>query len=242
VTQANVPDLLKLLDEERADMAVVSSLESIMYRNVQKGNELLAERIKGHTDRLIGAAVVNPVYAEAVEDTELCITSFGMKAIRLYPNYHGYTLSDERVGAVVSVAQKHGVPVSIAFRVEDERQRHWLINTPEVCHEEALSLVKSFPEVHFVMERAKRNELYYFMSEGSDAANWYADISGRFLGGALSGPHETIRDLGPDRALFGSDIPLQYAKPVFLKLESTELDKASMERIMGENAARLLNI
>jgi predicted TIM-barrel fold metal-dependent hydrolase len=237
VVHGAAPDLVKLMDEEGIDRAVVSSLESILYRNVHKGNELMADRIDAYGDRLIGAAVINPSYPEAVEDAECCIKRFGMKAIRLYPNYHGYTLTDPRVGSVVSVAQEHSVPVSVAFRVEDERQRHWLIDPPAVSPEDVLSLVKAFPEVTFVMERASGGELSQLIAGGPDATNWFAETSGRF-----SSPGPIIKAIGPDRVLFGSDIPLQYARPSLLKLQSLELDETSTQKIMEENAANILKL
>ena len=238
VTHSDPVSIIQLMDEEEIDFALVSSLESIMYRNVQKGNELLAERISKHRDRLIPAAVTNPIYPEAIEDTLYCLEDLGMKAIRLYPNYHGYDLTDSRVASVVSVAQEKAVPVSIAFRAEDERQRHWLVNPPPVSADTVLSIIKAFPEVHFVMERASHGELNRLIRSAPEIENWSAETSGRFL----SDLRQILDAIGSDRVILGTDMPLQYSKVAILKLESLGLDRVSREKIMMRNASRLLKL
>ena len=238
ISHSDPVSVIQLMDEEDIDFALVSSLESIMYRNVQKGNELLAERIGEHRDRLIPAAVINPIYPEAVEDTLYCLEDLGMKAIRLYPNYHGYDLTDSRIASVMSVAQERTIPVSIAFRVEDERQRHWLVNPQPASVDTVLSLIKAFPEVHFVLERASGGELNRLIRGAPEIKNWSAETSGRFL----SDLRQVLDAIGSDRLILGTDMPLQYSKAAILKLESLDLDRASREKIMMLNAARLLKL
>ena len=186
----NVPDsgaseLLALMDREGIDTALVSALEGVMYRNVQAANELLVERLKGHEERLIGAAVVNPAYPRAAEDARECLTTMGMRAIRLYPGYHGYALGDligsRSLCAVMSVAEELRVPVSIAFIVEDPRQRHVLVNPPPVKPEDAARMIRMFPNVNFVLERLKLREIQEVHASSRGAANWFVETSGRFL-------------------------------------------------------------
>ena len=53
-------ELLRLMDEKGIDKAVVSSASAITYRNTQPANEELAAAVKGHRDRMIPFAVINP--------------------------------------------------------------------------------------------------------------------------------------------------------------------------------------
>lgn len=244
----HVPDsdpagLADLLDAEGIDRALVSSLETIMYRNVQKGNELLAERIGPFNDRFIGAAVVNPIYAEPVEDLRVCIEKWHMRAVRLLPNYHGYSLNDPRVGHLLAACGELQVPVSIVFRVEDERQRHWLIDPGRVDAEQAAAQIAQFPQVNFVLERARFGEVKSVLKTAPDASNLFVETSGRFLLGPPSaGLREVIDAIGPERVLFGTDMPLQYGRAAILKIESLELSRQQKENVMGANAARLLTL
>ncbi|MDP6778823.1 MAG: amidohydrolase family protein [Candidatus Latescibacteria bacterium] len=244
VPYSDTDGLMGLMDREEIDRLLVSGLECVMYRNAQKGNELLVDRIAGHRDRLIPAAVVNPAYAEAEEDAALCIDTMGMRAIRLYPNYHGYVLTDPCVRDVAAVAQEKGVPLCIAFRVEDERQRHWLLaDLPAVEPADVLTLFRAFPDVHFVLERGATGQIRRMVRDASEVKNWSIETSGRFLSSPPNpGLTEIIAELGTERVLFGTDMPLQYPKVATMVIESLGLDETAREHIMGGNAARILKL
>jgi predicted TIM-barrel fold metal-dependent hydrolase len=101
-----------------------------------------------------------------------------------------------------------------------------------------LSLIKAFPEVHFVLERASHGELNRLIRSAPEIRNWSAETSGRFL----SHLRQVLDAIGSDRVILGTDMPLQYSKVAILKLESLGLDRASREEIMMLNAARLLKL
>jgi len=254
VPDSDVQGVLEVMDREGIDVALVSALEAVMYRNVQSANELLAERIDSNRDRLIGAAVVNPTYPRAPNDAELCLTKLGMKALRLYPGYHGYRLgkvvTTGQFGEAMSIAANNSAPVSIAFQVEDVRQRHVLVNPEPVAPEDVVSVIASYPAVTFVLERIGYGQFMHIRKHASDAANWLVETSGRFLAvrprTANDYPHRGLPDLiealGPDRVLFGTDMPLQYSQVARMKLDALDLDKEARAKIQGGNAARLLRI
>ena len=255
VPDSDPSDLLKRMDREGIDMAVVSSLECVMYRNVQAGNELLAERLKGRGDRFVGAAVVNPDYAGAADDARVCLGEMGMKALRLVPGYHGYGLGEAPDSpdfrAVMSVAEEFNAPVSIAFIVEDPRQRHILVNPPPVRVADAARVIRAFPKVRFVMERATRYEMTELHALAGDASNWFVETSGKFLTVTPADAPESYRHrglpdivdlLGVDRVLFGSDMPLQYPRAALMKIRAARLDDARLNQILSGNARKLLGL
>lgn len=249
VPNSDVSGLLSLMDKAGLDMALVSALECVMYRNVQAGNELLAERIRWQ-ERLLGAAVINPPYPRAAEDARLCLTEFGMKAIRLYPAYHGYRLGEEieaeGLGGVMAVAAEFGAPVCIAFVVEDVRERHLITNPVPPEPDEVVRLIKAFPQVTFVLERAAGARVKAIHEAAPDTTNWLVETSGRGLRGAEEefgrGLDRIVQWIGPERVLLGTDIPLKYARCALMKIESLELAPGSLELILYRNAERLLGI
>ena len=52
--------LLRLMDNKGIDIACVSNLNSIFYRDVMEGNIELIKQIKTHTDRFIPFGLINP--------------------------------------------------------------------------------------------------------------------------------------------------------------------------------------
>lgn len=248
VPNSDPAGLLKQMDREGIDKALVSALECVTYRNVQAGNELLAERLAGTAGRLIGAAVVNPIYPRAAEDARRCLTEFGMKAMRLLPRYHGYRLGDEVAApgfrAVMALAADLDVPVSITFEIEDDRQHHLLFKPGELEPQEIAAAIEANPRVNFVLERISPAPVRKVSQLAGKAANWHVDISGRGMLGATV--HQGIADLlewiGPDRVLLGTGMAMQYPRAPFLKLQSLDLGRETLAKIQGGNAARLLRI
>ena len=83
--------LLKLMDKNGIDKAIVSSINAIFYKNCHSGNEELAAETKAHRDRLIPFATLNPEYPGWEDDLKHCHEDFGMTGLRLLPHYHNQT-------------------------------------------------------------------------------------------------------------------------------------------------------
>lgn len=143
--------LLKLMDSKGIDKAVVSSASAIAYRNTQAGNEEVHTQVAPHRDRLIPFGVINPTYAGWQDDLRICHEDFGMSGLRLYPTWHSYALSDLCCLDLVGAATERGMVLSIPIRVEDYRQRHWLVDVPDVPLDEIATLVRACPQSQFVL-------------------------------------------------------------------------------------------
>jgi len=70
--------LLKLMDENGIDRAMVSSINAIFYRNSHAGNKELSEWTKTHRDRFLPFATLNPRYAGWKDDLKQCHEEYGM--------------------------------------------------------------------------------------------------------------------------------------------------------------------
>ncbi|KAJ3048778.1 hypothetical protein HK102_012634, partial [Quaeritorhiza haematococci] len=138
------------MDAKGIDRAVVSSASAITYRNAQAGNEELAAEVRGRADRLIPFAVVNPAYAGWRDDLEAC-RAMGFRGLRLYPKWHRYALTDPACLELVDAATAMRMPISIPMRVEDVRNRSWLIDVPEVPLAEVAALVAARPDARFLL-------------------------------------------------------------------------------------------
>ena len=248
VPNSNAAGLLKQMDGEGIDRALVSALECVTYRNVQAGNEILAERLARTHGRLMGAAVVNPAYPRAAEDARRCLTDLRMSSLRLLPRYHGYRLGEEvqALGCrgVMTVAADLAAPVSITYEIEDDRQHHLLFKPSELAAKEIAAVIRAFPDVNFVLERISPSLVRGVQRLAAAAPNWYVDISGRSMLGATVhlGIADVLDWIGPDRVLLGTGMAMQYPRAPFLKLDSLSLNQDTLSKIKSENAARLLRI
>jgi len=233
--------LLALMDEKKIDRAAVSSAGAITYRNAQAGNEELAEEVKGHRDRLIPIAVINPAYAGWRDDLKICREEFGMAGVRLYPQWHRWDLSSRAGLDLVNEAAGLGMVVSIPIRVEDRRGQSWLVDVPDVPLDRVAAAVKACPKARFLLLNGNQYAASPLgRKDGGLPANYWIEIS------RLSALQEDeigvlIRNLGADRLVFGSGMPFSDPDPALLKLEVLAAGEEDKEKIRWRNAGGLLD-
>ena len=237
----NTPDqLLKLMDAKGIDKAMVSNPMAITYKNTQPANDELAAAVRGHTDRLIPQAVINPFYAGWEDDLEICCDDFGMRGVRLYPKWHNYALADECCGKLISAATERSMVISIPVRATDSRQRSWLIDVPDVPLAEIVELVKAHPEGRFMI----LNGLGFTGSplgkkDGQLPDNYCMEISrmSATLGNELG---QLVSNFDGGRVIFGTGMPMKYADVAFLKLEVLDAPQEALEKVRWKNAVAML--
>lgn len=232
--------LLKLMDEKQIDKAVVSSASAITYRNAQAGNEELAKEVEPHRDRLIPFAVINPFYAGWQDDLKSCHETMGMKGLRLYPRWHNYRLADQSCHDLIDAATERDMIISIPMRVEDARDRSWLVDVPDLALADVSTLVKAFPKARFVL----LNGLGYVSTplgrkDGGLPANYLIEIS-RIDSVLANELGQLIANLGADRVVFGTGMPFNYPDPALLKLQVLESSKDDKDKLAWKNAANWL--
>lgn len=233
-------ELLRLMDEKGIDKAMVSSASAITYRNTQPANEELAEEVKGHFDRLIPFAVINPFYAGWQDDLKICHEKFGMKGLRLYPKWHNYALSDRCLVDLIHQATERQMIVSIPLRVEDYRQRSWLVDVPDVPPAEIVDLVKACPQARFILLNGRGYTGSPLGKEDNGLpANYYIELS-RLTATLADELGTLVSRLGPERVVFGTGMPFKYPDPSLVKLEVLDASAEIKDKIRGGNAAGLL--
>src|SRR5512134_1880819 len=69
-------DLLRSMDALRIDMALACPFKPVSY-DLERANQELAESIRRHADRLVGAARIDPWKPDAAESLERAFSSYG---------------------------------------------------------------------------------------------------------------------------------------------------------------------
>jgi predicted TIM-barrel fold metal-dependent hydrolase len=227
--------LLALMDAKRIDKALVSSAAAITYRNAHAGNEELTQEIRGHGDRLIPFAVINPFYAGWRDDLKICHEEFGMKGLRLYPKWHNYQLSSPCCRELVDAATERDMVVSIPIRVEDNRQRSWLLNVPDIPLEEIVELVKKHPEARFILLNGIGYTRCPLGQRDNGLPSNYAIALSRLSATLRNELGQLITNIGAGRVMFGTGMPFKYPDPSFVKMDVLEASEADKEKIYSQN-------
>ena len=110
-----VDDVLRALDDAQVDVGVLlapflaNGYDLHDAASLRRGNAFLSQLIAGHADRLIGLAVVNPVFDDAPDDLRHAIETLGLDGLKLVPS--GWYPYDDCAHRVYEVAAAHRLPV-----------------------------------------------------------------------------------------------------------------------------------
>jgi uncharacterized protein len=197
--------------------------------------------VKPHRDRLTPFAVINPGYAGWRDDLKTCHEEFGMSGLRLYPKWHNYSLSAQPCLDLIGDATERGLIVSIPIRVEDQRERSWLIDVPDVPLAEIAALVAACPKARFIL----LNGLQFIASplgakNNGLPANYAIEVSrlDPLLANELG---QLVGNLGSERIMFGTGMPFSEPDTALLKMQMLDAGKDVRDKIHGLNAASWLS-
>ena len=163
-----------------------------------------------------------------------------MRAVKLYPNYHGYRLSDRRGQELGRALSGAGIPALVCFRVEDERQQHPLMLVEPLDARDAAQWAEQFPDIPLIIACANQREMETFLRATDGRPNTWADIS--YLKSPMESLEHIVGAFGPQRLMAGTHAP--FLDPAILpqRLEMADLPAEAKQRIAWENAAELFGL
>lgn len=231
------PRLLARLRAKKFTQAWAGSFDALLHRDMQGVNLRLMEECEKAGGMLVPFGSVNPTLPDWPEDLRRCHEDFLMPGIRLYPNYHGYTLGDAGCEELLDAAAGRGMIVQIAMRMEDDRTHHPLMMVPDVDPAPLAGLVKARPDLKLVILNGARAFRPDRLAELMTLGQVYFDTSTIETVGALE---RLINVVPVERVLLGSHFPFFYLDATTLKLKESELAAFQQRAVTHDNAARLL--
>jgi len=216
-----VDDLLRLMDRAGIARALVSPLQGAFYPDPGPANDVLASEVAAHPDRLFLAAAANPLWPGWEESLRQAREQWGARAVRLFPNYHGY--EPAVAGDLAEVAATLGLPVLVTVRLQDERHHPPAFLTPAVSWEAVAALAAAHPAAKVVMSMGRFAEVLEALKR---VGGLWADLAG------VQGPQGCVDRLAGEaggRLLFGSEMLLQYPEPAMMKVAASGQEKALVE-------------
>jgi len=226
-----------VLDAHGVDRAVVGWLPAVTYRNVHEGNEALAAEV-GEDPRWVCFATLNPTFPGWEDDLERCATGLGTQGLKLYPNYHAYSLAQGDADALVEAAVARDWPVMVTVRLEDERCHHLRMQVGPTPVEEIAALAQRFPRGRFVLGNGSYAEIEQCFAVVGTRETVWAELG--YLKSPLEAVATCVQRFGASRLLAGTNTPLMSAAPGLQKILRAPIADAEREAILGGNAARLL--
>ena len=159
-----------------------------------------------------------------------------MRGLRLFPNYHGYTLEAPAFARLLELATARRLLVQIACSLEDDRTQHPRLQVPPVDIAPLIALLEKIPSARVQLLNAFRS------LRGKPVLDLAAH-GVRFEIATLEGVQgiaNLLAQIPDDRLCFGSHAPFFYFESATLKLQESALSEARMNAICTGNARRLL--
>jgi hypothetical protein len=226
--------LVAAMDRVGIDQAWVSHLPGFFWRDPTEGNAWLYE-VTGDQARLRPVPVVHPGlrgWEEVLSDA----ASREAPAVRCDPCFFGLDPAGDAMRVLVAGCGAAGLPLMMAVRLEDGRQRHPLDVAPELSTAAVRALVRSDTDVNLIVTHADRAfiEEVHFGCTVDEARRLWWDISW------VWGPPEDhlatlLTTVGVDRFVFGTGQPLRLPETSVAKLDLLDLTPGQRDAIESGN-------
>ena len=234
------PDaLLKALDRTAIDVAWVSHLPSLFWRDPTEGNAWLYETARKEK-RFKPVPTVHPALAQW-EDVLADAANAGAPAVRCDPLYLGLEPAGGAMRVLSAACGSARIPLLLAVRLEDGRQRHPNDHVGELPAAAVRALIRSDPDVRLVVTHADRGfiEEVHFGSTPEEARRIWWDICW------VWGPPEdhlalVLDTVGVERFVFGTGQPLRLPENSLAKLDLLELPAEKRDAIEYRNVQGLM--
>jgi hypothetical protein len=230
--------LASLLRGQGVTRAWAGSFEGLLHKDLAGANaRLAAECRREGGGLLVPFGSVNPKLPDWKEDFRRCADVLRMPGLKLFPNYHGYTLDDPDFGRLLEMTAGRGLVVELALIMEDERMMHPLLRVPPTDPAPLAGVVKRTPGLRLVIVNGLRMLRDKALADVVAAGDVAVEIA---MLDAVNGVADLLGKLPPGRVLFGSYAPLFYFESAALKLRESPLTNEQLRAVRFESAGRLL--
>ena len=226
--KADADQLVRLADAVGLDKLFVTDLDSLFY-DMSEGNDRLARDIAAHPDRLIGyCSVPTPRFGRrAVDEIRRCREKHGFRGVKIYSHPEA-PITEPATYPLLEVAADYGMPV-LSHTTPDECD-HLMQHVPQarlvMAHMGGHPY--AFGDWHRAVVVAKRHPNLLLDTASSQIDNGMLEWA--------------VAELGPEKILYGSDMPLLDPFTQMAKVTGAELDDRAKALILGGNLQRLLNL
>ena len=152
------------------------------------------------------------------------LAAAGVRAVRLYPRDHSYTLDDWQCGDLLAALSQRRYVVLL-----DLDQTHW---------SEVERLCRAYPGLSVVLTQTGYRQLRPLFAALDRCPNLYVDLSNltTFLG-----VEEVLAGYGSSRLLFGTGLPVGDPGGPIARVHYTDAPQADLEAMAHGNLERLLS-
>jgi hypothetical protein len=204
--------------------ALVSHTLARTYDPAQ-GNQILMDEIAGHDSLSPCWTLLPPSTGEMGSVAELmaAMSLGGVRAVRLYPGEHTYSLAEWQCGELLEAL--------------DERRYVLLLDLAESSWGEIERICRVYPNLSLIVTWVGYRQLRPLFALLRSCGNLYCDLSNLSTYLAIE---EILDRFGSERLIFGTGLPIADPGGPLARLSYTDAPPAALNAIAHGNLARLL--
>jgi uncharacterized protein len=219
--------------------AWAGSYEALLQRDMAGVNLRLMEACRRvGPEFLVPFGCVNPKLPDWKEDLRRCHEVHHMAGIRLYPNYHGYSLADPLFAELAGGAAERGLILQIALSMEDTRTQLTMVEPVDPAP--LADLLLQMPQLRVVLLNFggwTDDDAGEKIAKIRKSDNAYFDIA---MNEGVGGLARLIASTSPQRVVLGSHSPFFYFESARLKVREAGLPREQEVALCEGNARALL--
>lgn len=222
-------DFLAIMDRDGIDHAVIFPLFD-RYGDYNPANETVRRAFMAQPGRFTGLFRVDPYLEhQTLDDVENALARDGFRGLKIHPRSDRTYIDDfEKMDPLVEIAQGHDWPILI-HTGDDPPCRPYML----------FDLLKRHPQATFIMGHCGQRAYQEGLWVAGHCPNVYMETS------TIAHPQIIqliIETVGPERVLFGTDVPFGDPRVELFKYEILELHPRIRDMVMAENAVRLWHL
>ena len=220
--------LVRIADTLHFDKICCTDLTALFY-DMHEGNRLLFEEMQRFPDRILGYASLHSTRfgQEALDEIKRCRHDYGMRGLKIYSTPE------------MSIAEPAMIP--ILETCADLKMPVLAHTTPAECD----YLMTHVPEAELIMAHAGGQPFAHgdwnrAIMVAKKYPNLYLDTACSTVDSSFV--ESCMRELGADRIIFGTDIPLLEPWPQLAKVMEVRVSEEDRALLMGGNILRLMGV
>ncbi len=229
-------ELAVMLKDAGIGQALVSHLGGVFNADVSTFNLELIDSVSSlpgmHPVPLVNPAI--PGWDRHLDD---CRSRADIKAIKLTPTYHNYTLADSDVVApLVAYCKRADLPMLICIRLEDERTRYFALDIVGLPVDDVIGFCRTYPSQRVVCLNGYLPEAKVIAGACPDVgfdlsfAEWFFAVE------------EMLEGVAVGNLYFGSHTPFLYTQACVNKLVQSRLADDVVRKIGRGNAVEFFGL
>lgn len=235
----SIEDTLADMDAAGVDKSVIVAVDAETIHNYRVSNDLVAETVSKHPDRLIGFASVDPHKgSRGVKEFERAIKDLKLRGLKLLPHLVELDINDPKIYPFYEAAQELGVPVlfhtgtQFHFGTKIKYCRPLFVDDVAVDFPQLKLIIAHFgyPWWEEALAVVRRNPFVYFNIAGW-APKYIPEGVIRLADTALTG-----------KVLFGSDYPLLSRVRIMKEIKELTIKETTFSAMTDQNPRALLGI